>query len=185
MPRATHPGEPAAIGCAGDRKDDAMNQLLVITFDAENEAQEALQALRKLEWAGEMRLADSAVVSKDPDGKVHAKNELSSQTETGGLVGGTIGVLLAGAFFPVIGTVIGVAAGALLGRSLHGGVDGKFVKEVEASMSPGTSALFLVFRKYDATALASWLQPYAGRVNQTTLSPELVEQLDRALREQA
>ena len=162
-----------------------MDQLLVIVFDAEDEAREALGALRKREWYGEMRLADTAVVSKDADGKAHVKNELSSGTEAGVLVGGGFGALLVGALFPVVGTLVGVAAGALLGRKYGEGVDAKFVKEVEASMQPGTSALFLVFRKYEPAALAAWLQPYAGRVYQTTLSPELVEQLDRALQEQA
>ena len=81
------------------------------------------------------------------------------------------------------GFLVGAAAGAYLGRKLDAVVDGQFVKEVEASMGPGTSALFLVFRKYEPAALTAWLQPYAGRVYQTTLSPELVEQLDRALQE--
>ncbi len=162
-----------------------MNQLLVITFDVEDEAHEALRDLRKLEWYGEMRLADSAVVTKDADGTVHAKNELSSGTETGALVGGSIGVILAGVFFPVVGALVGVAVGALLGRKLGDGVDRTFVKQVEESMVPGTSALFLLFRKYDPAAMAAWLKPYAGRVYETTLSPELAEQLDRALHEPA
>jgi uncharacterized membrane protein len=80
-----------------------MADLVVVTFDIESDAREALHALRALEKEGVLHLTDTAVVAKDLDGKVHVKNEWSSGTEIGAVVGGAVG-LLTSFFFPVAGT---------------------------------------------------------------------------------
>ena len=159
-----------------------MSDLVVIQFDQEDDARQALAEMRVLEGQGVIKLTDSAVVAKDPDGAVHVKNEVSSGTETGAVVGGAIG-LLTSFIFPVVGTVVGAAAGAYIGNQFAGdGVDGGFVKDVGEALKPGTSALFLMIRERDAAALRAALEPYEGRVYQTTLSEDLKASLDRALR---
>jgi uncharacterized membrane protein len=71
-----------------------MAQLVVITFDDEDQADQALQSLRTIEKQGLLKLNDTAVVVKDRDGRVQTKNEVSSATEIGAVAGGLISALL-------------------------------------------------------------------------------------------
>lgn len=159
-----------------------MSDLVVIAFDEEDDAQQALAEMRRMEGEGVVRLADSAVVAKDAEGALQIKNEVSSGAETGAVVGGAIG-LLTSFLFPVVGAVVGAAAGAYIGGKVAGdSVDGAFVDDVAKALQPGTSALFLMIRESDAAALRAALEPYEGRVYQTTLPEDLRESLERALR---
>jgi len=60
-----------------------MSDLVAISFDTEETATQALASIRALEKDGQIGLEDTAVVTKDADGKIHVKNEMSSGTETG------------------------------------------------------------------------------------------------------
>lgn len=159
-----------------------MAELVVITFDVENDARDALHAMRAMEKAGVLRLTDSAVVSRDLDGSVRVKNEWSSGTEIGAVAGAFVG-LLTSFIFPVVGTVVGAAAGGWIGSTFDTGVDGTFVRDVSRSLQPGQSALFLMIGEANPAALRAALERYAGRghVLQTTLSAELEETLRQAL----
>jgi len=155
------------------------DNLVVITFDSEEEAGEVLKIVRRLEHEGVIKLKDSAVVSKDQSGKAHVKNELSSATEVGMVAGGLIGPLLT-IFFPIAGIAIGVAAGAGIGASLGQGVDGKFVDEVKENLKPGGSALFLLVSHGHPAALDA-LKGHHGTVYQTTLPEDIEDRLRKAL----
>lgn len=157
-----------------------MSQLVVITFDDEAQAGEALQRIRQVEKAGQVKLNDTAVVVKDKDGKVHTRNEVSSATETGAVVGGVIGGMLT-FFFPPAGAAVGAAAGAAVGALTQGGVDGGFVREVQADLKPGSSALFVVARDGNLGAFTAALEPFKGTLRQTTLDTDGEEALRRAL----
>ena len=157
-----------------------MSQLIVITFDNQEDAGKALKSLRQVEKSGRLKLVDTAVVVKDAEGKTHVKNEVSSGTETGAVVGGILGPFLTFAF-PLAGIAIGAGAGALIGKMFDTGVDQKFVKDVQAALQPNQSALFLVGDSGDPSAVLAALRSYQGQVYQTTLSTELEEQLRKAL----
>lgn len=156
--------------------------LIVISFDDEAQAQAALRTIREQAKLGQFHLNDTAIVRKDQSGKVHKVNELSSATEIGAVGGGALGLLLT-FLFPVAGIAIGAAAGAAIGASLGQGVDRKFVKEVTENLQPGTSALFLVFDHFNPSSVQS-LEQYHGHVVQTTLSDDLEKRLHEALHEQ-
>jgi uncharacterized membrane protein len=155
------------------------DNLVVITFDQEDTAAEVLKVIRRLEHEGVMKLSDSAVVAKDPDGKVHVKNEVSSATEVGAVTGAVVGGLLT-VFFPVAGIALGAAAGAGIGALVHAGVDGSFVKEVSEGLQPGGSALFMIISHGHPSAIDA-LKPYKGTVYQTTLPEEVEERLRKAM----
>jgi uncharacterized membrane protein len=156
-------------------------QLVVLSFDDEQQAAEALRALRGQQGAGVIHLNDTAVVTKDQAGSVHASGEFSSATEIGAVGGGTLGLMLA-FMFPVAGIALGAAGGAAVGALLDKGVDRKFVKEVGDSLQPGTSALFLVFDQANP-AVMQVLHPFHGRVIQTTLPPDIEDRLRQAINE--
>ena len=157
-----------------------MSELVVITFDDEEQAGRALRSLRGLEQQGLLKLNDTAVVVKDRSGRVHAKNEVSSATETGAVIGAVVGGLVS-FVFPLAGAALGAAGGALVGASLGEGVDPSFVREVQESLRPGTSALFVVAREANLEAVIAALEPYRGTLRQTTLPTEVEESLRRAL----
>ena len=157
-----------------------MSELIVITFDDEQQAGRALQSLRGLEQQGLLRLNDTAVVVKDRSGSVRTQNEVSSATETGAVIGAVVGALLT-FVFPPLGAALGAVGGAAVGASLDEGVDGGFVREVRESLRPGSSALFVVAREANLDALVPALEPYRGELRQTTLSTDVEESLRRAL----
>lgn len=159
-----------------------MSDLIVITFDARDDAAQALAAMRALEHEGALKLTDSAVVVKDANGTVDVWNEASTGAETGAVVGGAIG-LLTTFMFPIVGAVAGAAAGAWIGSKFGDtSVDGQFVNDVGEGLQPGKSALFLMVRSADAAALRGALEPFEGRVYQTTLSEDFRQTLEAALK---
>jgi uncharacterized membrane protein len=156
-----------------------MSTLVAITFAAEADASAALGSVRALEREGRIGVEDTAVVSKDADGTVRVRNEVSSGTETGAAVGAILGSLL-WFVFPV-GALVGGAVGGLVGRAAAPGVDGRFVKEVETSLAPGGSALFLLLKSGDAGLLIAAMRQYQGTVLQTSLDDEQEAALRQAL----
>jgi uncharacterized membrane protein len=160
-----------------------MSNLVVITFDNEEEAGKVRGAISRLEHGGLISLDDSAVVVKDTSGKVHVQNQVDRGIIVGAVGGGLIGLMLGFIFFPIGGLIIGTLGGAAVGKLSDLGVDQKFVKEIEAALQPGTSAIFLIVRQADPNAVVAALKPYKGTVYQSTLSSEAEETLRRVLSE--
>jgi uncharacterized membrane protein len=161
-----------------------MTNLVVITFDKLGDAREARKDLGKLAGQGLLKVVDAAVITRNPDNKLHVDNELESSTKTGALVGGLLGALLF-FMFPLAGILVGVVGGALVGKSIEPGVDQDFVKEVSAALKPGTSALFFMFEAEDMDATMAALRQFKGKLYQTTLSSETEESLRRSLEQGA
>lgn len=158
-----------------------MSNLVVLSFESAEEANEVKESLRKLAKQGGISLSDTAVVVKDEDGGVHVDNQVSHGTMVSTGVGALLGVLLGGFLFPLGGLLLGAAGGALVGRLADLGVDGKFVKDVSESLKPGSSALFVLVRDADPTAALATLRQYKGKVLQTTLSSQAEANLKDAL----
>jgi uncharacterized membrane protein len=157
------------------------SSLIVMAFNTEDEAEKVREALVSGKKQGLLQIDDAAVVVKDASGKVHVKNQVSRGTWTATGVGGLLGLLIGTIFFPLGGLVMGLAGGALVGRMMNLGVDGKFVKQVEEEIQPGTSALFILAGNADPTGALAILRQFEGRVIQTNLSSEAEESLRRAL----
>ena len=149
-----------------------MSRIVVIGFDSEQDAQEALKSLRALEKQGHISFEDTAVVVHRADGRMEVKGEASGATETGAVIGGLLGGVIA-VVFPIAGIAIGAAAGAGIGAAFGTGVDGKFVDDVKAELPPGKSALFLVIRQCPA---AQQRNPHRGEIPLVHL---MDEELDR------
>ena len=157
-----------------------MSQLLVITFDARETAGQASERLKDLQSAHGVSINDMAVVEKDAEGKVHTKHGIDTTTAGGAWIGGALGLLLAAVFFPVAGLAVGALVGGAIGRSLHKNVDKNLVKDVTDDLTENTSALFIV-GDGNASAVIGALEPYKGKVYQTTLDSEVEAQLQAAL----
>lgn len=158
-----------------------MSSLIVVSFDGVDEAGVVLEDLKGQTKYGNISLDDTAVVSKDSDGKVHVKNNVSHGTMVATGIGALLGLMLTILAFPVAGLLLGAGGGALIGRAMDLGIDGKFVKEVSESLQPGTSALFVLVRDANPAAIRAALEGHHGTVMQTTLSTEAEESLKQAL----
>ena len=60
-------------------------------------------------------------------------------------------------------------------------VDENFVDDVAQALKPDTSAVFLQVDEANTAAVVNALRPFRGTLIQTTVSPELEEELKRAL----
>lgn len=159
-----------------------MSDVVVVVFDDLDEARKARETIRSVQKENALSLDDAAVVVKDASGKVHADGEIDRGVKVGAGVGAALGLFLM-FLFPVTGIVLGALGGGLVGKLMGDHVDKKFVQEVSDALKPGSSALFLIIRDGSPAALRAALQPYKGQVYQTTLSPELEQQLKDVLAE--
>lgn len=164
-----------------------MSQLVVATFADPDSAEKALEAIQSASRSGVIAISDYAVVEKDADGNVSTRNRVSTSTAWGAGIGAALGGLLA-FMFPVAGMAIGAGGGALIGKSIGNNVDAEFVRQVQDGLAPNSSALFVIVRDGDADiasgarALIGALEPFQGKLYQTTLSSDLEEQLKDALK---
>jgi uncharacterized membrane protein len=157
-----------------------MSQLLVVTFERRESAGQASESLKSLQSAHGAQIDDMAVVEKDADGKIHVHHGMDKTTAGGAIVGGTLGLLLGLVFFPLAGLAIGAAFGGLIGRSLHHNIDKKLIADVEADLTPASSALFVISDGSHAGMVGA-LEPFKGKVYQTNLDSETESQIQAAL----
>ena len=120
-----------------------MSDLIVVSFESEDEAGAALQALRDLRSAGCVEIADAAVIRKDAGRQDprqgHARRRGHRRR---GRRGGLGPILMV--FFPVVGLVVGAIGGAIVGHAVSDHVEKYFVDEVSAKLEAGQSALFVL-----------------------------------------
>lgn len=122
-----------------------MATLTVWKFDSPGGAEEAVATLERLQTQALIRIHDAAVVTWEQGKKKPKTRQLNSTTGAGALGGAFWGLLFGLLFFvPLLGLALGAAAGGLAGSLTDVGIDDKFIKDVKESVTPGTSALFLM-----------------------------------------
>jgi len=162
--------------------EDRMSNVLVITFEDENQALNVLRSLNSLASQDMLSLDDAAVIIKDAQGKVQVKNKVEKNVKVGAAVGGLVGLAVASILFPVAGIALGAAGGALVGKSIGNGVDKKFVKDVTESLAPGNSAILFIVSHENTGMLITALEPYSGKIFQSTFDSEVEEELRKSLK---
>jgi uncharacterized membrane protein len=82
---------------------------------------------------------------------------------------------------PLLGMAVGATAGAVSGALTDVGIDDKFMKELAATMKPGSSTLFVLVRKVTPDKVLEELKGSGGKVLRTSLSHEDEAKLQAAL----
>jgi len=158
-----------------------MSNLVVIGYDDPFKAEEVRLKLRKLQKDYLIDLEDAVVAVKNEKGKVklhQAVNLTAAGAVGGGFWGSLIGLIFLN---PLLGAAVGAAAGAVSGALTDVGVDDKFMKELAATMTPGTSVLFVLVRKATVDKVLEEMKGTGGKILKTSLSHDNEEKLQAAI----
>lgn len=122
-----------------------MATLTVWKFPGVQDAAQAIDKLKGLQAEGLITIHDGAVVEWEA-GKKKPKTRQMRNLTAGGAMGGAFWGMLFGLLFfvPILGLAIGAASGALAGSLSDVGIDDKFIDDVKRTVTPGTSALFVM-----------------------------------------
>jgi uncharacterized membrane protein len=166
-----------------------MSNLVVLGFDGIHTADEVLNKLRSLQKEYLIDLEDACVVERDDGGKIHVKqavNLTAIGAKTGGLWGAMWGTLVGVLFMNplagmVLGAAVGAGSGALSGSLANYGIDDGFIKKLGETITPNSSALFVLVRRATEDKVLPEIEPFKPRVLKTSLSNEQEEKLKAAL----
>src|SRR5262249_49326950 len=129
------------------QEETAMSTLVVIDYESEIRAEEVRLTLLKMQKEFLIDLADAVVVLRTERGKVRPR-QMHTLPGAGGAGGGFWGALIGLLFLnPLFGFAIGATAGAISGALRDVGIDDNFMKELGATLKPGTAALCILIRQ--------------------------------------
>jgi uncharacterized membrane protein len=158
-----------------------MSTLVVIGYDDRFKAEEVRLKLMKLQKEYLIDLEDAVVVTKDEKGKVklhQAVNLTAAGAVSGGFWGSLVGLIFLN---PLLGLAVGATAGAVSGTLTDVGIDDKFMKELAETLTPGSSALFVLVRKATPDKVLEEIKGTGGKVLRTSLSHDDEAKLQAAL----
>ena len=158
-----------------------MSTLVVIGYDDRFKAEEVRLKLMKLQKEYLIDLEDAVVVVKDEKGKVklhQALNLSAAGAVSGGFWGSLVGLIFLN---PLLGLAVGATAGAVSGALTDIGIDDKFMKELAETLTPGSSALFVLVRKATPDKVLEEIKGTGGKVLKTSLSHDDESKLQAAL----
>jgi uncharacterized membrane protein len=115
------------------------------------------------------------------DGKVKL-NQMLNTTAIGAASGGFWGLLIGAIFLmPIFGAALGAASGALSGALTDFSINDAFMKDLAASLQPGSAALFVLIRKVTADKVLDAIKGTGGVVLKTSLDHDKEQALRDAL----
>src|SRR5262249_28879618 len=154
---------------------------VVIDYESELKAEEVRLALLKMQKEYLLDLADAVVVVRDANGKVRLR-QMYNLTAAGAISGGFWGALIGLIFLnPLFGFAVGPAAGAISGALKDVGIDDGFMKNLGATLKPGTAALCVLVHQMTPDKVVDELQKFGGTLIKTNLSHEDETKLRAAL----
>jgi uncharacterized membrane protein len=168
-----------------------MSELVAVSYPDIYRAGEVCAALQRLHREFLIEMEDAAFVTREQDGKIklHQTMPLTRMTTSMGAARGSLWGALIGLLFlqPLLGmatgAAIGAASGALSGKLADYGISDPFMKELGEKLQPGTSMLFVLFRKATWEKVLPQISQYGGTVMHSSLTPEAEARLQAALSE--
>jgi len=157
-----------------------MTDMLVLAFDGEDTADTVRAKLIDLDSQYLLQLKQAVEVVRKQDGQVKIKEE--PRLTTIGALGGAFWGLLIGLIFlvPAAGFVVGTASGALAGHFAKYGITKDYMKQIEATIQPGQSALFILADGVKADRIIPMLTQFHPRVVRTSLTMQQEASLKEA-----
>jgi uncharacterized membrane protein len=149
----------------------AMDRMLVVVFDTEEEAYAGRRALAQLDGEGSIAVYADAVIMKNANGSITVK-EQNDQWGLGMLAGTSLGALI-GLLGGPVGLVIGASFGLLGGTiadARDAGIDVDFVDDASRELLPGKYALVAEISEDWTTPLDQSMEAVGGKVFRRALS---------------
>jgi uncharacterized membrane protein len=160
-----------------------MSHLMALVSDDPYKADEARAALRRMGGEGLLEIDETALIIKQADGMVQARQDQDSPAtdQKFGHIAGLLAAAVTGTL-PLI--LAGTVAGRLIGRLTDHGVTDRFLRAVKGELHPGTSALIVVARSDPERRkrVAERLCSFNPKVLQSDLPPEVEQQIEAELR---
>jgi len=127
-----------------------------------------------------LKLDQVVEVVRKPDGEIKIKEE-PRLTGVGAVSGAFWGLLMGLIFLvPVAGFIIGSVSGAVAGHFAKYGISKEYMKEIDAAIQPGQSALFLLVDNVKADRVIPMLTEFHPKVLRTSLSADQEAKLKEA-----
>lgn len=160
-----------------------MRNLIVIVYPDEHQAEQVRLDFLKMQKEYLISLEDAVIAIKKPDGKVKLL-QLYHMGWAGAVSGALWGTLIGLIFMmPVFGLVVGGATGAVAGALSDVGINDDFMKQLASSLTPGSSALFVLVDSDITDKVMAELQGTGGKIIQTSLSTVDQDKLQKVLDE--
>jgi uncharacterized membrane protein len=173
----------AQPGLIDQVKGSSMSEMIAIEYGDVGTAKTAREKVMDLQRQGLISLRDAAVVEVSPSGKIkmhQAASMTGAGAASGAMWGGLIGLLF---FAPFLGMAIGAGTGALAGKATDVGVDDSFMRDLAATLQPGSAVLFLLVDQVTVDKVVQEMAPMqlGGRLLRSSLSREAEQQLSDAV----
>jgi uncharacterized membrane protein len=168
-----------------------MSELVAVSYPDVYRAGEVCATLQRLQREFLIEMEDAAYVTREPDGKIklHQTQPVTGLAtgigaSRGGLWGALIGLLFMQPLLGMAaGAVLGAATGAMTGKMVDFGIPDPFMKDLAGKLQPGTSMLFVLFRRVTWEKVLPRISQYGGTVMHSSLTSEAEAQLQSALTE--
>ena len=155
-----------------------MATVTVLRFATPTGADEALGQVQALQKQHLITLHDAAIVSWPAGQQAPKTRQLVDLVSSGGLSGMFWGILFGMIFaFPLFGLAVGGAVGAIGGAMRDYGIDDQFIQSIRGSVTPGTSALFLMTSGAVLDRVAEAMKDRDFEIIATNLSSEQEKKL--------
>jgi uncharacterized membrane protein len=149
-----------------------MSSFLVFVFSNESGVERMMAEMHSLQKQQHIAIVDAAALTRKLDSKIKIKqmNGLGGSGDLGGPFWGMlIGVLF---FTPWLGVSVGAVTQALSQKLAGCGISDSFVKEVGATIMPGSSALFLIVTDMNEDRIIEVLSKHKATLLRKSLSTE-------------
>lgn len=152
--------------------DSTRGNVIVVGFEEDDRAYEALTGLKELDSQGQIRLGEAAVVVRDPDGHIDVKDQVADEdfvgTASGGLVGLLIGIL-GGPLGVLLGGATGLAVGSLFDLADSDDTD-SVLTDVSKTVKPGRTAVLAQVVEQSPEVVDAAMERLSGTVVRRSVS---------------
>jgi uncharacterized membrane protein len=146
-----------------------MKELIVIGYRDQDQAEKARSQLLAMSREYLVEVSDAVVASVNDKGEIKLSQLVNLWAAGAG--GGALWGFLIGLLFlhPLIGVMVGAAAGGLGGALSDYGINDPFMRRVSELLKPGQAALFLMCRAPMSDRVIGELATLGGTVLRTNL----------------
>jgi uncharacterized membrane protein len=162
-----------------------MSELIVAGFKGQLTADKVLLHILGMEQIHLIDLDDAAVAIRKKDGTISIKQS-SVLVMADAAMGCGWGLLIGAVCLnPLMGTLVGGVVGAAVGKVVKLvekiGIKEDFIKEIADTLTPDSSAIFVLVRKGLPDKVVEELSKFEGTLLRSSLSPKNEEELRRIL----